>query len=105
MRGLLLDTHYGHVSPSGSVVTDRTELPESRLYLCHQACQLGATPLLEVLQAMRIFLRFHPRNVIVIVNEDNVSPTDYAQEFRQRRAAASTSTAAAPTPPGRRCGR
>ncbi len=83
VRGLLLDTHYGHPSPSGTVVTDSTETPESRLYLCHQACQLGATPLLEVLQAMRIYLRFHPRNVIVIVNEDNVSPTDYAQEFRK----------------------
>ena len=83
VRGLLLDTHYGHPSPNGSVVTDRTETPASRLYLCHVACQLGATPLVEVLQAMRIFLHFHPRNVIVIVNEDNVSATDYAQEFRR----------------------
>jgi hypothetical protein len=83
VRGFLWDTHYGHPSAGGgAVVTDRTELPESRLYLCHQACQLGATPLVEVLRAIRIFLNFHPRNVIVIVNEDNVSPTDYAQEFR-----------------------
>src|SRR5215218_6959190 len=82
VRGFLWDTHYGHPSASGSVVTDARELPESKLYLCHEACQLGATPLVEVLQAIRIFLHFHPRNVIVIVNEDYVSPTDYAQEFR-----------------------
>ena len=47
------------------------------------ACQLGATPLIDVLHAMRIFLRIHPRNVIAIVNEDYVSPTDFAQEFRR----------------------
>jgi hypothetical protein len=81
VRGLLLDTHYGHAAPSGSVVTDPTETPQSKVYLCHQACQLGATPLRDVLIGIRIFLHFHPRNVIVIVNEDNVSPTDYAQEF------------------------
>jgi hypothetical protein len=67
IRGLLWDTHYG---------------PDGRIYLCHTACQLGSTPLVEVLRAIRIFLRFHPRNVIVIVNEDYTSPTDYAQEFR-----------------------
>jgi hypothetical protein len=81
VRGFLWDVHYGHESASGSVVTDAVETPQSKLYLCHQACQLGATPLIEVLKAIRIFLHFHPRNVIVIVNEDYVSPTDYAQEF------------------------
>ena len=103
VRGLLWDVHYGHKSPSGSVVTDAQELPESKLYLCHEACQLGATPLVEVLQAIRIFLHFHPRNVIVIVNEDYISPTDYAQAFRPP-GSASTCTAAARAP-GRRCGR
>jgi hypothetical protein len=82
VRGFLWDTHYGHKSPSGSVVTDARETPDSKLYLCHEACQLGATPLVDVLRAIRIFLHFHPRNVIVIVNEDYVSATDYAQEFR-----------------------
>ena len=83
IRGLLWDVHYGHQSSGGgSVVTDPVERPDSRLYLCHEACQLGATPLVEVLRAIRIFLHFHPRNVIVIVNEDYISPTDYAQEFR-----------------------
>ncbi len=103
VRGFLWDTHYGHVGRAARS-SPTPELPESKLYLCHEACQLGATPLVEVLQAIRIFLHFHPRNVIVIVNEDYVSPTDYAQEFTARRAAASTCTAAARAP-GRRCGR
>jgi hypothetical protein len=41
-------------------------------------CQLGATPLIDVLRSMRDFLRANPSNVMVIVNEDSVAPSDFA---------------------------
>ena len=78
VRGFLLDTHYGHPEPGGGVVNDPVKTPQSRLYLCHVACALGATPLVDGLRAMRAFLRARPANVLVIVNEDNISPADFA---------------------------
>jgi hypothetical protein len=41
-------------------------------------CRLGATRLAEVLTAMRDFLRANPSNVLVIINEDSVTPADFA---------------------------
>ncbi|HEU0023935.1 MAG TPA: hypothetical protein VFQ12_04870 [Thermoleophilaceae bacterium] len=85
VRGLLLDTYYAHREPNGTVVTDRTPTAQSELYLCHVACQLGATPLIDVLRSIRSFLERHPRNVLVIVNEDSVSPDDFAREVKRAK--------------------
>lgn len=78
VRGFLLDTYYAHREPNGTVVNDPTPTAQSQIYLCHVLCQLGATPLVDVLRSMRDFLRANPSNVLVIVNEDSVSPTDFA---------------------------
>jgi hypothetical protein len=43
VRGFLIDTYYAHVEANGTVVADATPTPSSRLYLCHVACQIGAT--------------------------------------------------------------
>ena len=47
IRALLIDTHYGRLQPDGTVITDddgtKTE-GQRGLYLCHVACQLGASP-------------------------------------------------------------
>jgi hypothetical protein len=83
VRGFLLDTYYAHDEPSGAVVNDAAPTPQSKLYLCHVLCRLGATPLIDVLRAMRRFLERHPNNVLAIVNEDYVSPADFAREFRR----------------------
>jgi hypothetical protein len=83
VRGFLFDTYYAHVNPDGVVVADPTPTPASRLYLCHVACQIGATPLIDVLRAMDFFLDRHPDNVLAIVNEDYVAPEDFAREFRR----------------------
>jgi hypothetical protein len=83
VRGFLLDTYYGHQTADGTVVTDAVKTPQSRLYLCHVACSLGATPLIDVLRAMHLFLVWSPNNAIVIVNEDYVSPEDFAEEVRR----------------------
>ncbi|MBN1527893.1 MAG: hypothetical protein JW895_02465 [Thermoleophilaceae bacterium] len=83
VRGFLLDTYYAHVEPNGTVVADATPTAASRLYLCHVACQLGATPLVDVLRSIRTFLERNPRNVIAIINEDYVTPDDFAREVRR----------------------
>jgi len=85
VRGFLIDTYYAHREPSGTVVIDRPPTAQSELYLCHVACQLGATPLIDVLRALRNFLRQNPRNVLAIVNEDSVSPEDFAREFKRAK--------------------
>ena len=78
VRGFLIDTYYAHREPSGTVVADPVRTPQSSLYVCHVACQIGATPLQDVLTSMRTFLERNPRNVLVIVNEDSISAADFA---------------------------
>ncbi len=86
IRALLIDTHYGRLQPDGTVITDddgtKTE-GQRGLYLCHVACQLGASPLVPVLRSIRKFLRQNPNNVLTIVNEDYITPTDFAAAMKQ----------------------
>jgi len=86
IRALLVDTHYGRLQPDGTVVTDddgtKTE-GQRGLYLCHVACQLGASPLVPVLRSIRKFLRQNPNNVLTIVNEDYITPADFAAAMKQ----------------------
>ena len=50
------------------------------LYMCHGFCELGATPLDEGLRTIARFLRGHPREVLVIVVQDDpVDPRDFAE--------------------------
>jgi hypothetical protein len=46
------------------------------MYLCHTFCELGATPLASVLEDIHEFLVTHPADVLVIVNQDYVTPQD-----------------------------
>jgi len=82
VRGFLIDTYYGHRQADGKVVTDPAPTPGGDMYVCHVSCYLGATPLRDVLRAMRDHLRAHPRNVMVVVNEDHVAPRDFARAVR-----------------------
>jgi hypothetical protein len=77
IRGFLIDTYYGHRQADGSVVNDPVKTPQSDLYVCHVACVLGATPLVEVLRAMRDHLRADPGSVLVVINEDSIAPEDF----------------------------
>ncbi|HYP47180.1 MAG TPA: hypothetical protein VEQ61_00955 [Thermoleophilaceae bacterium] len=83
VRGFLIDTYYAHRTADGTVLADSAPTSESEIYLCHVACQLGATRLIDALRAMRGFLRAHPNNVLVIVNEDRVAPRDFARVVRR----------------------
>jgi uncharacterized membrane protein HdeD (DUF308 family) len=50
---------------------------ERGMYLCHTFCELGATPLADGLREIRTFLITHPAAVVVIVNQDYVTPEDF----------------------------
>jgi hypothetical protein len=50
---------------------------ERGMYLCHAFCELGATPLADVLDDIHEFLATHPGEVVVVVNQDYVTPRDF----------------------------
>jgi hypothetical protein len=47
------------------------------MYLCHTFCELGATPLADVLDDIHDFLVANPDDVLVVINQDYVSPEDF----------------------------
>jgi hypothetical protein len=49
------------------------------MYLCHTFCELGATPVADVLGDIHDFLVTHPDDVLVIVNQDYVTPADFVK--------------------------
>jgi hypothetical protein len=86
IRGFLIDTHYGRRMPDGTVATDDYGNGAQGVrgrYLCHVACQIGATPLVPVLSSMRNFLRKHPGNVLLLDVEDYVTPKDFAAAMKR----------------------
>ncbi len=50
---------------------------ERGMYLCHSFCELGATPLDSVLDDLQAFLVANPGAVVVVINQDYVSPEDF----------------------------
>ena len=50
---------------------------ERGMYLCHTFCELGSTPLAPVLEDIRDFLVTHPGDVLVVINQDYVTPEDF----------------------------
>jgi hypothetical protein len=83
IRGFLIDTYYAHRRPGGAVVIDPVKTPRSDLYVCHVLCELGATPLVDVLRAMRDHLRAEPDSVLAVVNEDSIAPRDFRRAVRR----------------------
>jgi len=53
------------------------------IYLCHALCELGATRFSTELERIRGWLIDNPREVLIIVIQDEVSPRDIAQEFEE----------------------
>lgn len=79
-RALLLDTHYGRLQDSGVVLTDDdgdVQTGTRGTYLCHEYCEIGATPLAPALRQIRKWLRANPEEVLVIENEDYISNSDF----------------------------
>ncbi len=52
-------------------------------YLCHGACEIGATQWEPAMVEVRQWLAAHPREVVTIFVEDYVTPADTAQVFQQ----------------------
>jgi hypothetical protein len=50
---------------------------ERGMYLCHTFCELGWTPLGEALEQIHSFLVTHPGEVLIVVNQDAVTPEDF----------------------------
>src|SRR5680860_1131886 len=52
------------------------------MYLCHTFCELGATRLEDVLDDIHTFLVTHPSEIVVVVNQDYVTPADFVEAVR-----------------------
>jgi hypothetical protein len=52
---------------------------ERGMYLCHSFCELGATPLAGVLSDIHDFLVTRPDAVLVVINQDYVTPQDFVK--------------------------
>jgi hypothetical protein len=112
VHGLLIDTHYADKLPNGRLRTvlgdnvakfrqdgvsqeavdaalrirDRlgfTGQGERGMYLCHTFCELGGTPLESVLDDIHTFLVANPGEVLVIINQDYVTPTDFVAAVKE----------------------
>lgn len=83
IRALLIDTYYGVAGDDGTVLNADASDPAARTYLCHVLCQLGASRLAPVLRQIRRFLRNRPNNVLLIDNEDYISPSAFAAAMRR----------------------
>jgi hypothetical protein len=55
------------------------------MYLCHTLCELGATPLATGLKEIHDFIVTHPSNVLVVVNQDYITPADYVKAISDAR--------------------
>jgi hypothetical protein len=112
VRGLLIDTYYGDalngtvrtdlaslpkrdaaVAEIGAPAVDAALRIRSRvggqgrgkrgIYLCHGFCELGAISLASALADLRSFLVSNPGEVVIVINQDEgVTPTDIEQAFR-----------------------
>lgn len=56
---------------------------ERGMFLCHGFCELGATPVAEVLRQIRDFLVANPDEVLLIINQDDVPPAAFVAEVRK----------------------
>ena len=55
---------------------------ERGMYLCHSFCELGATRLDSVLADLRTFLVANPGAVVVVINQDYLTPEDFVGAVR-----------------------
>lgn len=60
-------------------VAGQPQGPEQR-YLCHGLCEIGATPFVRTLEHVRSWLVAHPDEVLSIIIEDYVEPSEIATD-------------------------
>ncbi|MEX0620420.1 MAG: hypothetical protein WD181_02450 [Solirubrobacterales bacterium] len=88
-RAMLIDTYYAvndaSLSPFRFRTLGRTEgsAASATMYLCHVTCTWGATELIPEFRKIHDFLTRNPREVMVFVNQDNVTPADFARAVEE----------------------
>lgn len=88
-RAMLIDTYYAQpdagLSPFKFRTLGRTEGSSANadMYLCHVTCTWGATELIAEFRKVRDFLASNPREVMVFVNQDDVTPADFARAVEE----------------------
>lgn len=89
-RAMLIDTYYGQprTLPNGTTTVDKLSRAAgssigAEMFLCHEVCAWGNSKLIDVFSEIRAFVTANPREVMVFVNQDSVTPTDYARAVEQ----------------------
>jgi hypothetical protein len=85
IRALLFDSHYGRPQLDGTVKTDDDGTATGGVrgtYFCHVVCEIGYTPLVPGLRAIRKWLQANPRNVLAIDHEDHITPRDFVAAMK-----------------------
>jgi uncharacterized repeat protein (TIGR01451 family) len=92
-RAMLIDTYYAKPAPNSpspfkfemfpSPARQNGSAAGATMYLCHVTCAWGAGELIAEFAKVRDFLVEHPREVLVFVNQDDVTPADFARAVEQ----------------------
>ncbi|KKL16254.1 hypothetical protein LCGC14_2497430, partial [marine sediment metagenome] len=86
-RALVVDELGEEVVAAGERVGGRIGVGASdgkrRTFLCHGLCELGATDLPTALADIREFLEDNPREVLIILIQDAISPRDTEGAFEE----------------------
>jgi uncharacterized repeat protein (TIGR01451 family) len=92
-RAMLIDTYYAQPDPGNPFAFKFKMFPEpsrangsaagATMYLCHVTCAWGATELIPEFRKIRGFLAKNPREVMVFVNQDDVTPADFARAVEE----------------------
>lgn len=89
-RAMLIDTYYAEPWPQSPFLfklrtLDRADgsAENATMYLCHVTCSWGASELIPEFRKIRDFLAKNPREVMVFVNQDDVTPADFARAVEE----------------------
>jgi hypothetical protein len=89
-RAMLIDTYYAEADSTvpfpfkfRTLTRAQGSSANATMYLCHSTCGFGASELIPELRKIHDFLTRHPREVMVFVNQDNVTPADFARAVEE----------------------
>ena len=92
-RAMLIDTYYAKPDSTVPFPFKFSMFPDPQrengsaagatMYLCHVTCGWGASELIPEFRKIRNFLSANPREVMLFVNQDNVTPGDFARAVEE----------------------
>jgi len=86
VRAFLVDTYYGRPRTDGkvdNVPSEQGAAEGAETYLCHSLCVWGASPLVAEFRKVASFLKANPREVLVFINQDSITPDDFARSVEE----------------------